>query len=473
MNSIETTRVVNKEVLELMGNYLVCDLCKLICVHPMNCRTCVINFCKSCLEIKFKEKADDSWTDASSFLEKCLKCERTFGKLPGVIWTFYRTLQIKCKNNGCNEVLLYDDLERHEKICCEFNVDQDSFMKSFENLEKLEESVQINENIESSITNELPIQNHLDQETENNYQLLPIENQGLISQYDEEDSIAFEKLSQNFLNSINEKNCITTNTCNNLCLQEKEDLKSRVENLEKICQCLLKEMKILKLTNPFFNNLQRVNNLNPENYILKNRNNFAPSNKGEILIYEKCDLCSNIVVQKSKLKCPKCSKSACSQCLISCQKCENWSCKDCSKCLICKTLKECVSCKSSCNQCIKTEPAFCSACILNCQLCENKFCKRCCSFKCKHCDKTACLKCSWNCRVCLSTFCKLVKNKICKFCGVPICLDCLSKCNSCEWDICLTCTNKCTRCDATTCNKCCVKTKSKCEITCKKCLVYN
>lgn len=476
MIGIEKKRIVNYEILELLGDHILCSVCVNVCYKPYTCTKCETNYCTNCLIKKECEKCDSS--DLKYF--------------PEVLQTFYKNLKIRCRNQRCEMILGYDEVETHQVNCLEEsyllpeeeNKDNNvtsSFMKSFENVE-----LEVSRNLEVEIKNQSS--KSMEEKVESNNcindevlsQINQIDHEKEFSEigitdhdnYIEHDSLAFIKLSDNFLNSIHTTQPLIKNNEEDFekCSSKEKStiirsMQKRIDSLETICQGLVREMKSL-IPSPYKNIV-----FNNERKIDPNTIKY-PSTRGEVLVLEKCDLCTNVTPQKNKMKCNKCNRSVCVKCNINCAECEKTTCRECAKCEICKTSKQCCECKSSCAQCIKNEPAFCSGCVTDCSFCNNRFCKRCCAFKCKDCQKIACLMCSWNCKVCFGVFCNGIESDPCKICGVRTCKNCLILCKLCDKKICKNCFQKCSKCSDDVCNKCSIKSVKVKDIICKACISY-
>ena len=103
MSGIERQRVVNKDILELFGDYIYCFVCKMIVKDPFTCEQCETSSCKNCFKTEFI----------------CKKCEsKNVRFFPSVLKNFLNSLKINCKLN-CGEVATYDKIEEHENFCFE------------------------------------------------------------------------------------------------------------------------------------------------------------------------------------------------------------------------------------------------------------------------------------------------------------------------------------------------------------------
>ena len=488
MMGIERERVVNKEMLELFGEYINCFVCKLIVKDPYTCEDCEISCCKSCFKSEFV----------------CRNCKSTNLKFfPGVFKNFLNSLQIKCKFVSCDHVSNYNKLDEHENFCFEkVNKSEcekkDSFFKSFENIE-LSPSIEIakSENKENNENDEKINEN--DEKNENccecndKHKLInDLSSEYLNKDLNEVDSILsdnfddkFSKISLNFIDSLHinsklEKNIgesemqLISNLSNNKIESDKDltikALSMRINNLEKLCTSIISETHGLKNTFKCVQ-MNTGNNIFTQNPKIQNiqANQNLLAQKG-VIVFNNCSICARITNIKIQLKCENCTKIVCPDCYYNCEKCGVVTCKTCGNCQLCKSAKYCYGCKFSCGQCIKNKNVFCKECIKSCEVCckEDQFCKRCCAFKCKDCNKISCLKCIWNCKSCFLTYCNNYPNGDCKLCGGKNCAVCLKKCVICEKDNCASCVVDCKKCKGIVCKKCCVNVGK--DKMCKNCL---
>lgn len=83
---------------------LLCPICQLIFLNPLQCKTCLASFCEGC-----SKKAP-------------LSCQHTFQK-NNLLSTQISDLLIKCKfaNRGCFEISKTAKIEEHETLKCYFS----------------------------------------------------------------------------------------------------------------------------------------------------------------------------------------------------------------------------------------------------------------------------------------------------------------------------------------------------------------
>ena len=108
---ISEERIINAIENEKLLKRLTCGICLNILWKPVSCSQCQINFCESCITI---------WLNKSP--AKCPnRCTTTFKKMKvsPVLNDLLSEFSIKCQfaNKGCEQILGYDQLEKHEKAC--------------------------------------------------------------------------------------------------------------------------------------------------------------------------------------------------------------------------------------------------------------------------------------------------------------------------------------------------------------------
>lgn len=501
MSGIERERVVNKDILELFGDYINCIVCRMIIKDPFTCEKCEASCCKKCFNSEFT----------------CKRCHSNQIKFfPSVFKNFLFVLKIKCK--FCENTQDYNKIEEHENICfetvnppnCLNGIEHESkysllddpnlevsqeITQSFVKLEcKEEEKCTKNENnLMGSYDYKSNLQNHVDG---NNIKLLN-ELKGDFSKKDINDINDINMFNQeniedkhsdvysNFMDSILTNNIKSIKDSQVILPQLKIEgdekqkdyeiraLSVRVSNLENLCATLINEVQNMR-------NTYKMLYSNPStNYITTNiskipiySQNVNMMNQKEMIVFNSCFICAKITNVKIQLNCINCEKNVCPECNFECRKCGEVSCKSCGSCSLCKEIKYCYKCKYSCDQCIKNRNVFGEECIKSCEVCEkeNKFCKRCCGFKCKECSKISCLKCLWNCKICFLSFCVNHPNDDCKICGITQCNKCSKKCVDCERLICNNCFIECKKCNNNVCKSCCINLVKEKMKTCKKCL---
>ncbi|UJR32813.1 hypothetical protein I4U23_020275 [Adineta vaga] len=95
------------------SDLIVCSLCNGILWSPIGCQTCDSPYCTACVDDYHKKQNDSS---------RCPKdtCPTYIQRpCPPANLLVLRALKITCRYNanGCTETLVYDDLEKHEKLC--------------------------------------------------------------------------------------------------------------------------------------------------------------------------------------------------------------------------------------------------------------------------------------------------------------------------------------------------------------------
>lgn len=104
---LTTDRIVN--VRNSPIEHLLCMICHEIVWHPVTCETCEHSFCEACINQWFQRQ---QWCPN--------RCEyRQRARLPHLFAQMLSELKVTCKNavNGCNEILPYEALEKHEQTC--------------------------------------------------------------------------------------------------------------------------------------------------------------------------------------------------------------------------------------------------------------------------------------------------------------------------------------------------------------------
>ena len=109
LNGISTSRVIDLDKYENLLQILKCKICLNILLNPYDCSKCGNSFCFSCInKLKESDKAcpfgcTDYEIMPSSFAIK----------------KFLNQLHFTClnKENGCNEIISYNNIELHDKNC--------------------------------------------------------------------------------------------------------------------------------------------------------------------------------------------------------------------------------------------------------------------------------------------------------------------------------------------------------------------
>ena len=109
---LDPESIINKEEFKLIEDNSICSICNGIIYSPIQCIQCENCFCSSCLEDWKKKKGENSCP---------FKCEKCNFKPSRILKNILSKLKFKC-NNGCNEEILYSDLESHyEEKCPKLN----------------------------------------------------------------------------------------------------------------------------------------------------------------------------------------------------------------------------------------------------------------------------------------------------------------------------------------------------------------
>ncbi len=110
---LEPNRICNNNRYSEVGSELLCCICQNVLWKPVACSTCENSFCADCMR---------TWTNKqnSSKQVTCpFNCAFREKRAPPILNSLLSKLQIYCAYapNGCDEVLSYDGLEKHEQEC--------------------------------------------------------------------------------------------------------------------------------------------------------------------------------------------------------------------------------------------------------------------------------------------------------------------------------------------------------------------
>ena len=109
LNGISISRVIDLDKYENLLPILKCKLCLNILLNPYDCSKCGNSFCFSCIN-KLKESD-----------KKCPFGCTDYEIMPSsfAIKKFLNQLHFSClnKENGCNEIISYNNIEQHDKNC--------------------------------------------------------------------------------------------------------------------------------------------------------------------------------------------------------------------------------------------------------------------------------------------------------------------------------------------------------------------
>lgn len=136
-NSIITERVTN---LNLEHSDLVhCPICHNILWKPVTCNSCENSFCFQCIEKWLFEQQEQIIEcihneNENDYITKCLSLTRCpFNcspfqqrKCPPLLISILSKLKIQCRNkySGCQQILCYEQLEKHEEELCSYRIIQ-------------------------------------------------------------------------------------------------------------------------------------------------------------------------------------------------------------------------------------------------------------------------------------------------------------------------------------------------------------
>ncbi|CDW84428.1 traf-type zinc finger family protein [Stylonychia lemnae] len=87
-----------------------CSLCQRLLRNPQSCNTCKINYCKHCISNQLIQR---------NACPSCYQPNPTYSKISRNLMELLSKFKIYCKNKeqGCNEILLYEFVENHENTC--------------------------------------------------------------------------------------------------------------------------------------------------------------------------------------------------------------------------------------------------------------------------------------------------------------------------------------------------------------------
>ena len=129
--------IYNKNEVEKMKELLKCPICFNILISPVQCNKCNNCFCKLCID-----KYQDSKIKCPFRCEFPLYLENKFVK------NVLAILKFKCKN-GCNQIIKYDDLEKHYEEECEkidYKTKYKDILKKYKELKKEYDKIKPNVN---------------------------------------------------------------------------------------------------------------------------------------------------------------------------------------------------------------------------------------------------------------------------------------------------------------------------------------
>ncbi len=97
-----TSRVINKDYLNTLGDLFKCNICFNIMNNPTDCEKCGHSYCLDCItNFNCPFECESANIKSSSIAIKLL----------------LNQLKFRCENDGCNEELLYSDINLHDQDC--------------------------------------------------------------------------------------------------------------------------------------------------------------------------------------------------------------------------------------------------------------------------------------------------------------------------------------------------------------------
>jgi len=110
---LDSSRICNNDRRSEVGPELLCCICHNVLWKPVACTTCENAFCAGCIRT-WVNKQTSSKQVACPF--NCIFQEK---RAPPILNSILSKLQIYCAYapNGCDEVVSYDALEKHEQTC--------------------------------------------------------------------------------------------------------------------------------------------------------------------------------------------------------------------------------------------------------------------------------------------------------------------------------------------------------------------
>jgi len=107
-DSLSIDRINN----EFDEDLILCPICTNILWKPIACKTCENSFCLKCIRLWLNEKPN-----------QCpFNCHFQERKCPGILLKLLSKLKLNCENkiNGCNILIPYEALEKHQLKECQF-----------------------------------------------------------------------------------------------------------------------------------------------------------------------------------------------------------------------------------------------------------------------------------------------------------------------------------------------------------------
>ena len=102
IGGFDESRIINKDYLNSLEDIYKCGICFKIMDNPTDCESCGHSFCYECIKnLKCPFKCQNKQLKSSSQNLKDILSK----------------LEFKCLNKGCGQILNYNDVKRHDKIC--------------------------------------------------------------------------------------------------------------------------------------------------------------------------------------------------------------------------------------------------------------------------------------------------------------------------------------------------------------------
>ena len=99
---IDPERIINKEYLSSLGDFYKCSICFKIMLNPKDCEECGHSYCCECISV----------------LNCPFGCKKKSIKNTSVgIINLLKNLKFKCINEGCNSIIPYDEVKKHDSVC--------------------------------------------------------------------------------------------------------------------------------------------------------------------------------------------------------------------------------------------------------------------------------------------------------------------------------------------------------------------
>ncbi|CDW83187.1 traf-type zinc finger family protein [Stylonychia lemnae] len=106
----DESRIANLGEFQRYFELFKCNLCHQLLRNPQACKTCKINYCKHCISNQLILR---------NACPSCYQPNPSYSKIPRNLFHLLSRFKIYCKNKGegCNEILLYESVEKHENTC--------------------------------------------------------------------------------------------------------------------------------------------------------------------------------------------------------------------------------------------------------------------------------------------------------------------------------------------------------------------